>query len=129
MTEQAVHAWLRARLAEGHFGHREHLKLAWMAIDEAGAGGAGDLVAKLLQEVAAAHGEAARYHETLTRFWVWVVSFVRDQHPALASVDAAIESLPHLLDKNLPLRHWTPDEIWSPRARRGWTEPDLLPLP
>lgn len=129
MTQQAVQAWLHARLGEGHFGHREHLGLVWVAIDEAGPDAAGDVVANLLHEVAAAHGEPARYHETLTRFWVWVVVFVRRQHPAVPNLDAAIEGFPHLLDKDLPLRHWSPNEMWSPRARRQWSEPDLVPLP
>lgn len=129
MTEHAVHAWLRARLAEGHFGHREHLKLVWLAIDEVGPEAAGDLVAKALHAVAAAHGETARYHETLTRFWVWVVVLLRGQHPGLPDVDAAVKSFPHLLDKDLPLRHWSRAEMWSGHARREWTEPDLLPLP
>lgn len=90
---------------------------------------AGDVVAKILNEVAAAHGDASRYHETLTRFWIWVIVFLRRRHPVLPDLDAAIESFPHLLDKDLPLRHWSSATMWSPGARHQWTEPDLAPLP
>ncbi len=129
MTEQAVHAWLRARLGEGRFGHREHLKLVWIAIDEGGPEAAGDLVAGVLREVAAAHGDPGRYHETLTRFWIWAILFLRRRHPALPDLDAAVESFPHLLDRGLPLRHWSAANMWSQGAREQWTEPDLVPLP
>jgi hypothetical protein len=36
---------------------------------------------------------------------------------------------PHLLEQDLPFRHWSKGAIFSPAARAGWLDPDLKPLP
>jgi hypothetical protein len=129
MTDQPfVHAWLRAKLAAGDFHHRDHLRLAWMLLDEHGPERAGDVLAGLLRDVAEAHGQPERYHETLTRFWLQVVIHVRERRPDLADLDAAASALPLLLDKDLPFRHWSRPAMATEAARRGWLEPDLAPL-
>ena len=129
MTEQpSVHAWLHARLAAGDFHHRDHLRLAWMLIDEHGPERAGDALCDLLRQAAAAHGRPERYHETMTRFWLRLVVHVRDRRPELSDVDAAVVALPLLLDKELPLRHWSRSAMATEEARQRWLEPDVLPL-
>jgi hypothetical protein len=40
-----------------------------------------------------------------------------------------METFPHLLDTDLPDRHWQRQTIGSDVARATWIEPDLLPLP
>lgn len=129
MTDQpSVHAWLQARLAGGQFHHRDHLELTWLAIAEYGPEHAGEVVAGLLRRVAAAHGRPERYHETLTRFWVRVVVHVRERPPDLLTVDAAIRAFPHLLEQELPFRHWSRPAMAGDEARLCWLEPDLAPL-
>ena len=34
-----------------------------------------------------------------------------------------------LLDRETPLRFYSPGRLWSDEARAGWVEPDLQPLP
>jgi hypothetical protein len=129
MTSQlSVHAWLHAQLATGEFHHRDHLRLTWLVIDRYGPQQAPGVVADLLRQVAAAHGQSDRYHETMTQFWVRLVVHVRERRPDLPDVDAAIAALPVLLDQGLPFRHWSRDAMFSPPARLAWMEPDLVPL-
>ncbi|MBO0682508.1 MAG: hypothetical protein J2P45_05060 [Candidatus Dormibacteraeota bacterium] len=129
MTDQpSVHAWLRARLAQREFHHRDHLELTWLAIAQHGAERAGDVVTALLPQVAAAHGRPERYHETLTRFWVRLLVHVRERRPDLLKIDAAIQAFPLLLDQELPFRHWSRPAMAGDQARMAWVEPDLVPL-
>jgi hypothetical protein len=129
MTDQpSVHAWLHAQLAGGAFHHRDHLRLTWLVIDQHGPDQAGNVVAGLLRQAAQLHGQADRYHDTMTRFWVRLVVHVRERRPDLADLEAAIAELPFLLDKELPFRHWTRAAMLSAEARQGWLEPDVLPL-
>jgi hypothetical protein len=69
------------------------------------------------------------YHETLTLFWLrHVRDFLgRDYNEARPLVPLANE-LVERSDKNLPLRHYTRELLFSWEARLGWVEPDLKPL-
>jgi hypothetical protein len=64
----------------------------------------------------------------MTRFWVRVVGMGVRRHPTLA-FDNLVAAEPHLLDKNLPYRHWSRELMGSNEARREWVEPDLRMMP
>lgn len=81
----------------------------------------------------AAHGThttpTSVYHETLTLFWLRTVrSFLEaERNEARALVHLANELIAST-DKSLPLTHYTRERLFSPEARAGWVEPDLVPL-
>lgn len=110
------------------FGQREHLRLAWIALRRDGPRSGADRTAELLRRLAAAHGEPERYHETLTRFWLTLVAHVQERQ-GREGFDAALFRHPQLLDGRLVARHYSPETLWSERARRVFVEPDLEPLP
>ena len=62
------------------------------------------------------------YHETITRYYVEAVADARSQ--TIAELLAA-----PACQRDAPLRHWSPEVIGSPEARRTWVEPDRAPLP
>lgn len=126
--DEFLHAFFRGAMANQRFGHREHLRLAWLAIERHGAEAAEDVVGDGLRHFAAAHGRSERYNETLTRFWVRLVAHVRLARAGIQSVEDAADAFPILLDSRLPLRHWSASVLFGEAARRGWCEPDLLPL-
>jgi len=111
------------------FGHHEHLRLAWLVIDRHGPELAAEIVGDGIRGMAVAQGKAALYNETMTRFWVRLITHVRDAKGPLNGVDDAIEHAPFLMDKSLPQRHWSRTLMFGPEGRTGWVEPDLLPLP
>jgi hypothetical protein len=111
----------------GRFGHREHLHMAWSYVRRDGVPAAVDNAAAFIRHVAAAHGESAKYHDTLTRFWVRVVARAGEETGA-GDFERLLAVAPHLTDRDLPYRHWSRDLLWSPAARAGWVEPDLVPL-
>jgi hypothetical protein len=123
-------AFARELLAKfgGRFGHREHLHMAWSYLRRDGLPVAVDNAAVFIRHVAESHGETAKYHDTLTRFWVHVVAVADDRYGA-THFDDLLAAAPHLTDKQLPYRHWSRPVLESQAARTGWVEPDLVPLP
>jgi hypothetical protein len=126
--EQFVAAFEAGQIANRDFHHRDHLRLAWVQIRRLGLERASNTVAGAIQQFAAHHGHDNRYHETMTRFWVRVVSLGINRHPALP-FDELLAAEPHLLDKNLPYLHWSRERMGSDEARRQWVEPDLRLMP
>jgi hypothetical protein len=126
--EQFVAAFEAGQIANQNFHHRDHLRLAWVGIRRLGPERASNTVAEAIRQFAAHHGHADRYHETLTRFWVRVVSLGINRHPALLFNDL-LAAEPHLLDKNLPYLHWSRERMGSEEARRHWVEPDIRLMP
>jgi hypothetical protein len=129
MTDDAfVHEFF-AGLPGGRFGHRDHLRLAWLALRRKGSAEAAlPIVEHAIQGFARAHGAERKYHRTLTEFWVRLVEHARSARPEL-DFDAFLAAFPLLLDPRLAERHWSADELWSEEARGSWVEPDLVPLP
>ena len=127
--EEFVQMFMDGSLPPGQFRHRDHLRLAWLLIRQLGPEAAGRAVASGIQRFAAAHGHGAKYHETLTQFWVRLVAHVMQAHPEIGDFEALMAAFPHLLDMGLPYRHWRRETMGSAAARTRWVEPDLLALP
>jgi hypothetical protein len=111
------------------FRHRGHLRLAWLVLSRHGKDDAEQIVAREIQRLAVASGSPNRYHDTLTRFWVRLVGHAMENATEAGSIDDLLAWFPFLLDKSLPYRHWRDETFNSDRARAGWVEPDLVPLP
>jgi len=111
------------------FGHRCHLRLAWLILSHHGKDDAERIVAREIQKFAVENGAPNRYHDTLTRFWVRLVGHAMENAPEAGSIYALLAMFPFLLDKTLPSRHWRGETFNSDRARAGWVEPDLVPVP
>jgi hypothetical protein len=126
--EEFLGAFEAGRIANQDFHHRDHLRLAWIQVHRLGLERASDTVAGGIRQFASHHGHGERYHETMTRFWVRVIGMGIDRHPTLA-FDDLLAAEPHLLDKNLPYRHWSRERMLSDAARQQWVEPDLRLIP
>jgi hypothetical protein len=68
------------------------------------------------------------YFETLTRAWLALVDDARRRSRAASSREL-LARCPELLDRALPLRHFSRERLATARARAIWLEPDLAPLP
>jgi hypothetical protein len=109
------------------FDHRDHLRVAFAYARRGGVEHAIARAREGLRRLTAAHGEGARYHETLTTAWARVVS-----HYAVASdgdFDAFLAAHPQLLRHDLLLAHYSRERLFSDAARAAFVEPDLLALP
>jgi hypothetical protein len=114
--------------ADGHFGHREHLHLAWLAVRRHGAGAATALITDGIRRTARYAGNPQKYHATVTHAWISLVA----HHVAEAGPDEFgpfLDTNPRLLDKRLLGGHYSSTRLASAEAREGFVEPDLRPLP
>jgi hypothetical protein len=109
--------------------HRGHLRLAWLILNRHPVDEAATIVTREIRRFAISQGAASRYHDTLTRFWVRLVSHATNDAADAKNIDELMEKFPFLCDKNLPYRHWKRETFDSDGARAGWVEPDIAPLP
>jgi hypothetical protein len=129
--QAGVPAELAALLAEivppgGSFRHREHIHLAYLAVQRHGADRAAGMVSGWIRYLAAYRRAPQKFNATVTRAWTEIVA--HHMAPAPPGADFAGQ-YPALLDKRLLARHYTARTLASPAARTGWAEPDLAPFP
>jgi hypothetical protein len=129
----ALPAELAAILAEivppgGAFRHREHIHLAYIAVQRYGPELAAGMVAGWIRHLAVYQRAPQKFHATVTRAWVEIVAHHMAAAPARDFATFA-EKFPPLLDKRLLTRHYTSRVLASPTAKTSWAEPDLVPFP
>ncbi len=137
-TPGAFDALLREAMAGAErFGHREHVRLTWLAVRRHGADAALGLIADGIRRTATKAGAPQKFHVTMTRAWVELVAHhlaahhTHHTHRADGAPDFEefVGRHPDLLDKELLARHYRPGTLASEQARTTWVEPDLAPFP
>jgi hypothetical protein len=110
MTDRdLIEAFEAGRIAPADFHHADHLRLALAYLtDSRSIEEAADRLAASLRAFARSAGQETKYHHTLTIVWLRLVA--------------------RLLDKQLPLAHYSHDRLFSADARERWIEPDVRPL-
>ncbi|MEU9040498.1 MULTISPECIES: hypothetical protein [unclassified Kitasatospora] len=114
------------------FGHRQHVRLTWLAVRRHGAATALGLIGDGIRRTATKAGAPQKFHVTMTRAWVELVAHHADGAPAFEereNFEAFAARHPELLDKELLARHYRPGTLASEQARTSWVEPDLTPFP
>lgn len=112
----------------GRFGHREHVKLTWLAVRHLGHARARRVIEDGIRKTAEYGGRPQKFHLTVSRAWVDAVAYhVRDAPGASFDEFAAMH--PALLDKRLLSRHYRSSTLAGRDARTGWVDPDLAPFP
>src|SRR6516164_7999643 len=132
--QAALPAELAAVLAEivppgGTFGHREHIRLAYLAVRRHGADRAADVVSGWIRQLAAYQRAPQKFNATVTRAWTEIVAHHMAIAPPGTDFAGLAETYPALLDKRLLTRHYTARALASPAARTGWVDPDLAGFP
>ena len=107
------------------FHHTSHLHVAWVYLTEStSVQQAARRMRNTLRRFAAAAGKPEKYHETITLFWVHLLS--RAQAASRAErLEDVVHANPQLLEKNFPLAYYSTERLFSDEARTSWVEPDL----
>ena len=123
-------AFEACQLSPADFGHREHLRLAYIYLTLYPFDLALEKLRTGLQRLLAHLGAPASvYHETMTRAWLLAVRhFMTARAPTTGSEDFLSASAA-LLDKNIMFSHYDRKTLLSPSARETFVEPDLEPIP
>src|SRR5438876_6775373 len=102
MTDtELTRALERCDVPNAGFHHADHLRVALVYLNEsATVADAVDRMAATLRRFAASVGQAEKYSQATTEFWVYQLASARALAPG-ASADALFAACPRLLDKTL----------------------------
>lgn len=119
-------------LSHAEWNHRAHVRTAWLhvaryEIDDAHLRMRAGII-RLNHRHGLVESVERGYFETLTRVWLHLVRDAGRRCGAASSLDL-LERCPEILDRTLPLRHYSKERLMSARARAVFVEPDLEPLP
>ena len=115
--------------ASGQFRHRQHINLAFYAVQRYGMPEAIGMICGWIRQIASYERAPQKYHHTVSRAWVELVAHHVAEDPDCADFDVFADRNPALLDKRLLGRHYRSSTLAAGPARSGWVEPDLLPFP
>jgi hypothetical protein len=110
------------------FGHREHVKLTWLAVRRCGTAEAVALISDGIRRTARYAGAPQKYNPTVSRAWVELTAYHMAEVPD-ESFEELLRRNPGLMDKRLLTRFYHSRTLASPAARRGWVAPDLHAFP
>ena len=117
-------------LAAADWTHAAHLRMAWMHLARYPRDEAHLLMRVGIIRLNAVHGlvETAQrgYHETITRVWLRLVAAARGRD---ACADSRAFIAAHGLERELPLRYYSRERLFSLEARTIYVAPDLAELP
>jgi hypothetical protein len=91
----------RCEVPAAGFPHASHLRVAWVYLSESPTvDQALARMAASLRRFAASVGQAEKYSDAITAFWMYQLAAVRAVMPG-AAVDDVLRAYPRLLDKDL----------------------------
>ena len=118
-----------AELPNARFRHREHVCAAVHFLRSFGYPAAEPRFVKTLSAYAASHGQADKFHVTITLAWMRLVAAALVANRSARSFRSFVAERPDLLDKGLIFRYYSRERIFADDARKSWIEPDLETLP
>lgn len=113
-------------LPKPEWTHEAHVVVCWSTVARLGAQQAlahlRDAIPRYNEATGTPNTDTDGYHDTITCYYVAAVGALAGQ-----PLDAVL-SHPSC-SRTAPLVHWSRECLFSVAARRGWVEPDLVPLP
>jgi hypothetical protein len=130
MTDiEFTRAFERGQIPNSDFHHASHLQVAWVYLGESTS--LDQAIGKMcvtIRRFATSAGHPEKYHQTMTVFWMRVLAALAPLDRA-ADLQLILQENPQLLKKDFILEYFSRETLYSDRARTGWVEPDLKPLP
>lgn len=130
--EALLSAFLERRISHRGWSHTAHVRTACIHaarhdLDEAHLRLRVGII-RLNERHGLVESGARGYFETLTRAWLHLVDDAR-RRTGLDDSRELLIAAPELLDRTLPLRHYSKELLSGVRARSIFLPPDLAPLP
>lgn len=111
------------------FRHYQHLTVGLWYVWHFPFDEAREKVTSGIRRLAETYGKTG-YHETITLFWLQIVScFVAGRRSTSSLVDTANALIDTYHDKDFIRRFYSEELLNSAQAKAGWAKPDLQPLP
>jgi hypothetical protein len=129
---ELVEGFVACTLLKSDWTHAAHLRVALHHVhtlgEEAALTALRERISRLNVSLGGANTTTGGYHESLTRFWVFVVARFLDRHPGRSPESLEKELIAELGDTSLPRRCYSRELLMSTEARMSFVEPDLAPL-
>lgn len=125
--EEFARAFEAGSVTPEAFDHLAHVRVAWVYLRESAS--EEEALARMraaIRRFAAAAGASGKYHETITVLWMRLLADVKAGGSAGELADV-LRTYPALADKDLPLRYYSRERLFSDEARAAWVEPDRQP--
>jgi len=123
----------QCQIAADDWGHREHIKVAYLYLRRMPLDAAVNRMRDGLKALQAAlqvpDALDRGYHETMTQVWMRLVDFTLRQFGPAASADDFFQSHPQLWQAKVLRFFYSPDRLLSANAKAAFIDPDILPLP
>jgi len=134
--EALVSGFEDCSLAKPRWTHRAHLAVGLVYCDRMPAPVALALLRERIRRYNVASGgentSTAGYHETITRFYLYIVRRFIAEERKEADGGTLAERANRLFQRygarDLPRRYYSEARLFSVEARASWVEPDLRPL-
>jgi hypothetical protein len=131
-TEEEIRALVASfeacRFHPSEFRHYQHVTVALWYVRNLSFDEATEKVTTGIRRLAETYGKTG-YHETITMFWLRIVSAFVAEHEDESLPDLANALIDKCVDKDLIGRYYSADLLASAKAKAEWVEPDLTPLP
>ena len=128
--EEFARAFERGEITPAAFDHRAHVRVAWVYVREGPSlEAATDRMRAAIRRFAAAANASQKYHETITVLWMVLLADASHAVAAPCELEAVLAQRADLADKNLPLKYYSRERLFTDEARARWVDPDLAPLP
>ena len=131
--ERLVSEFESCTLPRDEWNHRAHLTVGLWYLASRSLKEATGLIRASIQKYNHACGivttKESGYHETITLFYVWLVSKYLEGAARGGSIVELVNGLLDTYgDRSLPLEYYSKERLMSWEARTSWVEPDLKPL-
>lgn len=126
--DELIAAFERGEVPDGGFHHAQHVRVAWCYLRAHPLPDALVRFTGRLRAFAAAQGQPQLYHETITVAFVLVIAERLGGEPTAAAWESFAARHPDLLawKPSVLDRYYTPETLWSDRARASFVMPDRL---
>ena len=133
VTDRIADAFVACTLPKGEWTHEAHLRVGlWHRLrmsPEAALDALRERIRRYNVATGGVNTDTDGYHETITRLYVILIDRWLDAADRAHAVDdLAAEMIAQIGHRDVPLRYYTRDRLFSVDARRTWVEPDLEPL-
>lgn len=131
--DNLIRAFKECRLTRSEWNHPAHLTVALWYLFHYSELEATHCIRVGIQRYNAALGiqttANSGYHETITLFWIRIISyFLANERANRSIVDLANKLIQIYDNKHLPFEYYSCDRLMSWEARTNWVEPDLKPI-
>lgn len=129
--EDVVRGFESCSTAKDDFSHASHLTVAVVYLYSLNERAATEKMRACLLRFLNHHGVGpAKFHETLTVFWIKTLrAFMVQLEPEATLLEITNLSLQHFAESHLVYQYYSEARLQSNEARNNWIEPDLKAIP